>query len=84
MPNWDYEVKLADIWEMDQWETFESHRNAIVSRLMQSDWVKSNAHPNLKHVIGELAHTESYQEFNWVWDEVYDYADDTRCWLATF
>jgi hypothetical protein len=80
-PIWTYKVILKDIFHNDDL-TFEQRRDAIVRRLRKSPWAKDNY--TLSEYLDELADAEDADDFDYVWDAIYDEADRDRVWIATF
>lgn len=80
-PIWDRRIDLSDVFHNEEM-TFEQRRNAIVARLRASAWLKGRA-DGLTDLVDELADTADGDEFDGPWDEIYDYADVERVWIAT-
>ena len=61
---------------------FPARRDAIVARLRDTTWLATN--PAVAELVDELAHTRDEDEFDAVWDEIYDHADADRTWIDTW
>jgi hypothetical protein len=83
MAVWLHTIDLGDIFH-DHSLAFEKKRDLIVERLRASDWVKQ-AHPNslVADTVDELAETFDEEEFDEVWNDLYDRADVDRVWIET-
>lgn len=83
MPTWRYTVDLKDVWR-NEGLTFEERRTEIARRIRASRWAEESPWTVFHNLVDELAEVGSVEEFDQVWDEIYDYADMDRCWIATF
>jgi hypothetical protein len=83
MPRWTYTIMLGDVWR-DENLTFEKRRDVITDRLRSSTWV-THAGPDsdLAVLVEDLAETPDVEEFDALWNELYDYADTDRAWIDT-
>lgn len=81
MPHWNYEIDLVDIWGSDK--SFAAKRDAIVERIRKSQWYLAE-YETLRETVDNLEDSLDVDEFDSYWDELYDYADDHRAWIATF
>ena len=79
-PIWKHTVNLADVFHNDEL-TFERSRDRIVGILRGHRWAKDNH--LLVDLLEELADTTTVDEFNEVWDVIYDEADYDRVWIRT-
>ena len=83
MANWVIEVPLADIWDVEM--PFPDKRNAIVLRLLKSQWIPNSFWPDeVEDLIHALGWTQSVSEFDTVFYQLCDYADHDGVWIATF
>lgn len=82
LPVWDRRINLADIFRNEDM-TFEQRRDAIVKRIRNSGWITEDSY-TLADLVEELGDAESADEFDAVWDEIYNQADADRVWIATF
>jgi len=92
MPKWKHQVNVKASFHNDDM-TFTQRRDAICKTFRKAPfWPKD--HEELERadaetwriweLVDELADTEGEDEFDWVWDEIYDWADRNRVWIATF
>ncbi len=81
LPVWDRRVDVRDVFRNENL-TFEQRRDAIVRRIRNSGWTIEPG-STLDHVVEELGDTEDTDEFDAVWDVIYDYADTDRVWIET-
>jgi len=80
---WKHKISVRDIFK-DDGGTFQQRRDQIVQRFQRAKTVLADGDngEELAALIEELADSESSEEFNWVWDSIYDLADDGgRKWL---
>lgn len=83
MTDWKYTLKLKDVFHNDQL-TFIESRDAIVKRLRNSAWFKGKPDTDdLPQLVTELSETTDEQEFDEVWDAIYDEADADKVWIET-
>ncbi len=82
LPVWDRRINLADIWRNDAL-SFEAKRDAIVRRIRRSGWITED-NWSLDNLVEELGDAADTDEFDAVWDVLYDHADADRVWIATF
>ena len=80
-PIWRHKIDLRHVFREERL-TFEQRRDAIVRRLRTSAWAVGN--PEVLELADELADTADGDQFDQVWDAVYDQADEDRVWIATF
>lgn len=85
MPRWFETINLSEVWDKDRFNTFEDHRDAIVSKLKESFWYKASdeACEDLAWLVDELGDVENYSDFNFVFNRIYDVADEDRVWIDT-
>lgn len=84
MAVWKYTVDLSGVFH-DKSKTFEERRDGVVRILYASRWVKAkDEFDDLFLAIEELSETYGTEEFNLVWDAIYDIADYDRAWIKTF
>lgn len=82
MATWLITIDLKDVFHNDDM-SFVEKRDEIVSRIRNSPWFQESD-VTLGSVIADLAETENVEDFDFVWNYVYDIADADRVWLATF
>lgn len=79
-PIWAHRINLADVFRNDEL-SFEQRRDALVRRIRKSPWAKDNY--SLGEMLDELADGTTVEDFDYVWDAIYDEADRDRVWIAT-
>lgn len=80
MAVWKYRIDVSLIWNMPI--PFEAIRDGIVTCIRGSLWYK-DFELKLEPLMEELDTSIDGDEFDVVWNRVYDLADETRCWIAT-
>lgn len=80
---WAINIDLADVWRADiEWT---KARDEVVKRLRASDWMDRTTDPlQLEFNILRLEQVTDMDQFDKVWDEIYDLADEDLVWLGTF
>jgi hypothetical protein len=81
---WTYEVDVSGPWR-DEMLTFEERRNAIIAILRKHPWInQDNWHGwDLQDLVEELTTADTEDDFNEIWDALYDEADYDRVWINT-
>jgi len=80
-PVWSETVKVGDIFHNPEL-SFEQQRDQVCFRFRQSRWMRRAPECEPIHeYIDELGDTEDQQEFNEVFQSVYDEADYARIWI---
>ncbi len=79
---WLLTINLRDVFRNEDM-TFEERRDAIVARIRASGWITEDDW-SLDNLVEELGDVETTDEFDAVWDEIYNEADADRVWIATF
>jgi hypothetical protein len=82
-PAWDLTLDVSP-WYHNEELTFEQRRDAIVRKIRNSPWPKHNE--ELEEILAELAEVRDEDEFNFIWDDLYDIADldpHYRVWIKT-
>ncbi len=82
MPTWTLTINVADVFHNDDL-TFEQIRDTVVQRIRASGWIGEDDH-TLGDLVDELGDAADTDEFDAVWDVLYDHADADRVWIATF
>lgn len=78
---WKHHIDLHDIWQDDD-PDFELRRSLIVQRIRGSlVYDAFRADDRLEDILNELDDTETEDDFDWVWSDFYDWADDNRVWI---
>lgn len=79
---WKHRVQLADIFYNHDL-SFEEKRDKITYRLKTSGWFKGKDESSDLHMlVEELGSSDDVDDFDFVWDRIYDEADYDRCWIA--
>ena len=94
MAKWAHRMRLGDIWNesADDGSDWEMTRDATLVRMRGDGWCQqylSMEHgpldeTHLGWLLSELEAADSLDEFNEVWDQIYDWADINRLWLQVF
>jgi hypothetical protein len=84
MRAWNEKVRLGDIFH-DEELPFEQVRDEIVRRIKRTRWYGDDdtASNDLYYLVEELEDAHDPDEFDQVWDQIYDLADADRVWIAT-
>jgi hypothetical protein len=88
MPTWQKKVLLGDVFRNEDM-TFEQRRDVIVHRLRGSGWIRmiggvdSFKGMNLDELFEQLGEAPEPDDFDIVWDEIYNQADWDRVWIDT-
>ena len=81
LPIWNRKLNLASVFHAEEL-SFTERRDAIVRIIRASGWVEAG-NWNLDSLLDGLAGSESAEEFDGWWDEIYDEADAARVWIQT-
>lgn len=84
LPTWRYTVDVSALWR-DEPLTFEERRDTVASVLRASTWFASvEEHDDtLLLLVENLEEADDVEEFDLVWDAIYDLADADRTWIKT-
>ena len=82
MSRWIYTVDISDVWKVEGW-SFEQTRDAVVALIRSSRWYAERADEDLEDVCVELEDAQTVAEFDAVWRDLYDVADEHRAWIDT-
>lgn len=82
MPQWTYTIRLGDVWR-NPTMTFEERRDKIVARLQASRWLREADSCVIHNLVEELGGAPDADEFDAVWDVIYDEANADRAWIDT-
>jgi hypothetical protein len=80
---WQHKLQLGDVFHNDAL-TIAQKRDEIVHRIKVSNFYDEDHDGELVDIIDELSGIETVDEFDWVWDRFYDWADFNRVWVETF
>lgn len=82
-PGWAQRIYLGDVFHNEDL-TFVQRRDAVMRRLRASRWVRDSGDDTaLTMLLDDLAEAADAEEFDEVWDEIYDIADYDRVWIDT-
>lgn len=87
LPVWAHTINLKGVFH-NETLTFKQRRDQIVGILRASDWLTDTTGSlfhlwDLNELVDDLAATTTLDEFDVVWDAIYDEADDDRVWIKT-
>jgi hypothetical protein len=78
--NWRWHICVTDLLGNEDMP-FEQRRDGIVARFRASEVYAVFPNGTLASTLDDLAATADPDEFDDVWDEVYDWADDHALWI---
>lgn len=91
MANWVIKLDLSDIWNKYQEdEDFEEFKEALIPRLKEKleevqEKLGDDAAMEFEDMISEIEYNaEDVEEFDYIWQDFYDWADENKVWLGTF
>lgn len=80
---WKREVNLIGAYHNDAL-TLNERAKAVAERIRKSGWVEDTPYPDtFRDLLAELETVEDAAEFDAVFDQVYDLADEDRVWIET-
>lgn len=83
MKKWKHKLNLADVFHNEDL-AFEEIRDIVVSRIKASSFYReAKESMDFEGIVDELGEAETVDQFDFIWDAVYDYADDYDCWIIT-
>lgn len=86
MANWKYKLDLKEDWQRaDRKEITAKELADIVIDKITSSAFYSEQDDELQYIIEEfqgLGANDSFDDFDVVWDQFYNWADDNRVWIA--
>ncbi len=84
LPVWDRKLNVSDVFRNDAM-TVPERRDAIVDRIRRSGWLDGRGcFDDLVELVNDhLAYAEDADEFDAIWDDIYDHADADRVWIET-
>ncbi len=80
MPVWHETIDLKAVWNHD--EEWNIVRDNVVPRIKNSDWYRRSF--QVQDLVEELEEALNVVEFDSIWNELYNEADQDRVWIATF
>jgi len=90
MANWVIKLDVADIWNKYQDdEDFDEFKEALIPRLEDKveevvDELGDGVGMEFEDMIEEIKNADDVEEFDYVWQNMYDWADANMVWLGTF
>lgn len=90
MSNWKYKIDVVDLWEKYPEEiSFEEFKEELMPILSEaatdlSYIFQDEETMKLEDIIREIEDSEDEDEFDYAWQNLYDWADENRVWIATF
>ena len=91
MANWKVQIDVADLWEKYQDdEDFEAFKEALIPRFEDkvdevSEKLGEDAAIEFDNFIEQLNYNaDDVEEFDYIWQDLYDWADENLVWLGTF
>jgi hypothetical protein len=81
-PVWNRKINLADVFHNEDM-TFEQRRDAIAARLRGSKWYSgSDEDAEIRILVDDLGDAVDTDQFDAVWDAIYDETDYDRVWIG--
>jgi hypothetical protein len=91
MANWIVKIDVADIWDKFQDdEDFEEFKEALIPILSEKvDEIRNKIGEveamQFEDKISEIEYNANdVEEFDYIWQDMYDWADDNMVWIGTF
>jgi len=89
MANWKIKIDVSDIWDRYDEDNFEEIQSEICDRLSAdidevNDKLGEYEAMKFEDLIQNLRDVEDIEEFDYVWQDFYDWADANLVWLGTF
>jgi hypothetical protein len=78
---WKHKLRLEDIFHSEA-HSFTNRRDIIVARIRRSHFWDEDDYV-LTELVEELADAPDAKTFDRVWNELYDWFDANRVWVAT-
>jgi hypothetical protein len=79
--HWELTIDVSDVFHDD---VFLVARDGVVQKIRESGWLSwYEEYDELPQLVEELSETENGDEFDCVWDNIYDIADFDRVWIIT-
>jgi len=79
MALWKTTVDLRDAWSNDN---FFAARDLIVHKIRASRWTQENS--EIDFILDELSEVANTEDFDVLWNQMYDHADRDRVWIRLF
>ena len=91
MANWTIKIDVSDLWEKYQDdEDFEAFKEALLPRLREKlseveEELGSGVAMEFDDMIDQIEYNaDDVEEFDYIWQDLYDWADANLVWLGTF
>ncbi len=86
MINWKYKLDLKEDWQRAERKeiTAKELADIIIDKIINSAFY-SNSDDELQDIINELkgmGADDSFNDFDVIWDQFYDWADENKVWVA--
>jgi hypothetical protein len=92
MANWKVRINVADLWrKYEDDEDFDSFKEALLEKLDDEDLyaeitekIDEEAAYQFSVLVDDLKPCSDVEEFDYAWQNLYDWADYNKVWIATF
>lgn len=90
MANWIIKLDLSDIWNKYQDdEDYDEFKEALIPALEEKveevvDKLGDDVGMEFEDMIEEIKNADDEEEFDYIWQDLYDWADENMVWLGTF
>jgi hypothetical protein len=90
MANWIMKIDVSEIWqEYEDNNDFESFKSELIPILKSiqdevSKKLDSLEAMDYEDMVQEIELTDDEDEFDYAWQDLYDWADNNKVWIATF
>lgn len=84
MGKWKGNIDVKKEWnQLKDLDTLEAKEQLqpLISKLQSNALYQFN--DEFKHLVDALAKSTNFDEFNELWDEIYDWADNNHVWINT-
>lgn len=80
---WNQTIDLKDTFHNDDL-SIPAKGKIVADRIRVSGWLEDTAYPDtLRDFLAALEQSETAREFDNVWSDIYDVADEDRVWIET-
>lgn len=84
---WKHKLYLGDFFH-DEEKTFEQIRDEVARRIRRASWFEpfdtDDYSVTLENLVEEIEGCTNADDFDEVWTEFYDWADENRIWVDTW
>jgi Zn-dependent M32 family carboxypeptidase len=90
MANWKFKIDVSEIWQKYEDDNdFESFISELIPALKAkqdevTEKVDEDEAMDYEDMLNDLEGTTDEDEFDFVWQQLYDWADFNKVWIATF